>query len=125
MHDFVHYFPELKLCIELSELLSAIFLKSWGMDGLPDDWRWVNVVPVFEKNKKEEPDNYRPASLISITGKIQEHIKADRHLEKNEVITRSQTNLISLLDWVSSLVDRGNVVDIVYVDFSKAFDMIS
>jgi len=35
------------------------------------------------------------------------------------------TNLISFYDWVTRLVDEGRAVDVVYLDFSKVFDMVS
>lgn len=35
------------------------------------------------------------------------------------------TNLISFYDQVTHLVDEGKAVDVVYLDFSKAFDMVS
>ena len=35
------------------------------------------------------------------------------------------TNLISFYDKVTHLVDEGKAVDVVYLDFSKAFDTIS
>ena len=35
------------------------------------------------------------------------------------------TNLISFYNWVTRLVDEGKAVDAVYLDFSKAFDMVS
>ena len=35
------------------------------------------------------------------------------------------TNLISFYYWVTRLVDEGKAVDVVYLDFSKAFDTVS
>ena len=35
------------------------------------------------------------------------------------------TNLISFYDQVAHLVDERKVVDVVYLDFSKAFDIVS
>ena len=63
-----------ELAEELSELLSIIFLKSWEMGEMQDDWRRAHVVPIFKKGKKEEPGNYRPISLTSIPGKVLEEI---------------------------------------------------
>ena len=37
----------------------------------------------------------------------------------------SLTNLISFCDQAISLVDEGKAVDRVYLDFSKAFDIVS
>ncbi|CAM5150789.1 unnamed protein product [Natator depressus] len=58
-----------------------------------------------------------------------------KHLEDNKVISNSQhgivknkscqTNLVALFDRVTSLEDREKVVDVVYLDFSKAFDTVS
>ncbi|KAK4825470.1 LOW QUALITY PROTEIN: hypothetical protein QYF61_027625, partial [Mycteria americana] len=58
-----------------------------------------------------------------------------RHVEDNQGIKPSQhgfrkgrsclTNLISFYNKVTRLVDEGKAVDVVYLDFSKAFDMVS
>ncbi|CAM4563975.1 unnamed protein product [Caretta caretta] len=36
-----------------------------------------------------------------------------------------QTNLISFFERVTDFLDKGNAVDLIYLDFSKAFDMVS
>jgi len=56
------------------------------------------------------------------------------HVKDNQEIRTSQngfmkgrtclTNLISFYDQVTHLVDEGKTVDVVYLDFSKAFDTI-
>ena len=133
-HNELHPRVIKELVEELSEPLSIIFVKSWKTGEVPDDWRRANV-PIFKKHKKEEPGNYRPVSLASIPGEILEQIIKNsicKHLENNAVITRSQhgfvknkscqTNLISFFDQVTSLVNCGNAVDRIYLDFSKAFD---
>ena len=85
---------------------------------------------------KEDPRNYRPVSMTSLPGKIMEQIissETARHLWDNQGIRPSQyectkgrscvTNLISFYDRVTCLVDEGKkTVDVVYLDFSNAFD---
>ncbi|KAK4811175.1 hypothetical protein QYF61_019806 [Mycteria americana] len=122
---------------ELAEVftkpLSIIYQQSWLTGDVPVDWRLAN-----KKGRKEDPGNYRPVSLTSVPGKLMEQIilsALTRHVENNQGIKPSQhgfrkgrsclTNLISFYDKVTRLVDEGKAVDVVYLDFSKAFDTIS
>ena len=59
-----------ELAGEISEPLAIIFEKSWRTGEVPMDWRRANVVPIFKKGKKEVPNNYRPVSLTSVPGKV-------------------------------------------------------
>jgi len=41
------------------------------------DWKTVYVTPVFRRSKKEDPDNYRPVSLTSVSGNLTDHRKEE------------------------------------------------
>ncbi|KAK4820687.1 hypothetical protein QYF61_003607 [Mycteria americana] len=122
----------------LTKPLSIIYQQSWLTGEVPADWRLANVTHIFKKGRKEDPGNYRPVSLTSVPGKLMEQIilsAITRHVENNQGIKPSQhgfrkgrsclTNLISFYDKVTHLVDEGKAVDVVYLDFSKAFDTVS
>ncbi|KAK4824879.1 hypothetical protein QYF61_021086, partial [Mycteria americana] len=126
---------------ELAEVLtqpfSIIYQQSWLTGEVPVDWRLANVTPMYKRGQKEDPGNYRPVSLTSVPGKLMEQIilsAITRHVENNQGIKPSQhgfrkgrsclTNLISFYDKVTHLMDEGKAVDVVCLDFSKAFDTV-
>jgi len=95
------------------------------------------VMPIYKKGQKEDQGNYRPVSLTSVLGKIMEWSilsALTRHVKDNQGIRPRQhgfmkgrsclTNLISCYDQVTCLVDEEKAVDVIYLDFSKAFDTV-
>jgi len=72
--DGIHVRVLRELGEELAKPLSIIYQQSWLTGEVPDNWRLANVMPVYKKGWKEDPGNYRPASLTSIPGKIMEQI---------------------------------------------------
>ncbi|GAB0186403.1 mitochondrial enolase superfamily member 1 [Grus japonensis] len=121
----------------IARLLSIIFERSWRTGEVPEDWKKANVTLVFKNGKKEDVGNYRPVSLTSIPGKMVEQLilgVINKHVEEKKVFRSGQhgftkgksclTNLIAFYDGMTSWVDEGRAVDVVYLDFSKAFDTI-
>ncbi|CAM4679320.1 unnamed protein product [Lepidochelys kempii] len=122
----------------IAEPLAIIFENSCQLGKIPDDWKKAYVVPIFKKGKKEDPGNDRPVSLTSVPGKIMEQVLKEsilKHLEERKVIRNSQhgftkgkscmTNLIAFYDEITGSVDEGKAVDMLFLDFSKAFDTVS
>ncbi|CAM5114789.1 unnamed protein product, partial [Eretmochelys imbricata] len=127
-----------ELAAVIAEPLAIIFENSWRTGEVPDDWKKANVVPIFKKGKKEDPGNYRPVSLTSVPRKIMEQVLKEsilKHLHERKVIRNSQhgftkgrsclTNLIAFYHEITGSVDEGKAVDVLFLDFSKAFDTVS
>ena len=117
--------------------LATIMRRSLEEGTVPKDWKTANVTPIYKKGNKSSPGNYRPVSLTSVCGRILESIIKDEvvdHLERNKLIKKSQhgfmrgksctSNLLAFLDKVTAAVDNGEAVDVVYLDFAKAFDKV-
>jgi hypothetical protein len=130
-----------KLLYELRQHLSGPLTKIFNLSiqtGIvPQDWRDANVTPLHKKGSKTKAENYRPVSLTSVIGKMLESTVKEaivRHLEKHKLIKSSQhgftkgksclTNLLIFFEEVTKELDEGNDVDLVYLDFSKAFDKV-
>eukprot|EP00057_Strongylocentrotus_purpuratus_P009185 XP_011663659.1 PREDICTED: RNA-directed DNA polymerase from mobile element jockey-like [Strongylocentrotus purpuratus] len=121
----------------LAEPLAVIFNKSIQEGRVPDGWKEANVTAIYKKGKATSPGNYRPVSLTSVICKIMESILRDHimsFMDEKKILTDHQhgfrsgrscaTQLISVLDSWTSMLDEGGGVDVAYLDFSKAFDSV-
>ena len=121
----------------ISKPLSILFNKSLTVGKVPSDWKCANVTPIFKKGDKSNPGNYRPISLTSVVCKLMETIIRDnivKFLEENDIMNDSQhgfrnkrsclTNLLDFFHYVFDVYDESKAVDIVYLDFQKAFDKV-
>ena len=101
------------------------------------DWRKANVAPIFKKGPRYIPGNYRPVSLTSIACKLLEGMIRDYIQDfsnDNGIISSNQhgfmknrsfqTNLVTVYEEVSCHLDKGRPVDVVYLDFARAFDTV-
>ena len=117
--------------------LTILFNKCYEEGKIPDDWKRANVTCIFKKGSKSDPGNYRPVSLTSIIGKIAEKFVKNAmydFLQNQKFFTDNQygfrtkkscvTQLIEVMDDLTEYIDNYEDVDIIYLDFMKAFDKV-
>ena len=117
--------------------LCVIFNKSLQEGRLPESWKDAHVTPIHKKGKKPTPGNYRPVSLTSVVGKMMESIVRDQlvhHMMSNGLFCDAQhgfvpgrscmTQLLVTMELWSEILDSGCPVDVIYLDFSNAFDTV-
>ncbi|MEL7307906.1 MAG: reverse transcriptase family protein, partial [Pseudomonadota bacterium] len=105
---------------------------------VPDEWKCGIIVPVYKgKGSKVECKSYRPISLTCVFSKVLERLLKTvitNHLISNNLLNSSQhgflarrsclTNLLSFFETLTDAVDQKLCADVVYLDFSRAFDTI-
>ena len=129
----------LKSCAAtLAYPLYIIFQKSLLGGQLPSDWKESVVTPIFKSKTRSDPLNYRPVSLTSVVCcKTMERLLSAHimdYLETNSIIKGEQfgfrrgrsteDQLLLTYASISRLVDAGMLVDLVLLDFNKAFDVV-
>lgn len=122
----------------LSFYLETIFNKSLETSTLPCDWLRAKVVPIFKSGNRLQINNYRPVSLTSSCCKVMEHIVAKhiiQFLDSNSFLYPRQhgfraglsttTQLVETFHDFASAMNSKQQIDVISIDFSKAFDRVS
>lgn len=126
-----------ELSKELSIPLSKLYNKSIETGKIPGDWKSAEVTAIFKKGTRSEPGNYRPVSLTCIACKVLESCVRDAivsHFTENKLYADCQhgfrkkrscvTQLLLVMEEFSDMMDKGQDIDVVYLDFKKAFDSV-
>ena len=95
-------------------------------------------MPLFKGGIHSNPSNYRPISMTSICSKTLERIVTSQlydYLNNHNLLSPVQfgfraglsvtDQLLLTYEYVSSHVDSGMAVDVLYFDYSKAFDVVN
>ena len=112
-----------------------LFRKCVHSGTIPRVWKEANVVALHKKGPKNVAANYIPVSLTCIISKIYEKFVRNHILAHIEGHISSQqhgfvggrsclSNLLETVDIILDMLDEGAPVDLLYFDFSKAFDTV-
>ena len=126
--------------VVISEILSPLtyVLNLSISNGIfPEILKIANVTPLYKKDDPMIFSNYRPVSLLCALSKILEKVMYDRlndFLNEFDIIFKYQFGfrkgystylaLTVLMDKLAKSMENGDYVVGVFLDFSKAFDMV-
>ena len=118
------------------EALTELFKSCYECGKLPNIWKTANVTALHKKGDKNDAKNYRPISLTCILSKVFEKILRNHLLDHFAPHVKYQqhgflpgksclSNLLDCMNTVYDIMEDGSDVDILYLDFMKAFDSVS
>ena len=137
----IEYMPSfiLKDVIEKIPLqLTYLFNQSMSLGMFPESWAVAIVTPIPKAGNPHLATNWRPISIIPLIGKLMEKMCNSllmRHLEFHSLLCdeqygfrpkRSTSNAI--FNFLKNIIDEINnrkIVGAIYLDFSKAFDLVN
>ena len=103
----------------------------------PDRWRIARTTPIYKSGAKDDTNNYRPISILSVLSKLYAKIAYDQHidfLQSTKKLTQNQftfrrlhstsTSLIGLSDHWYSNNDNKKASFVFFLDLKKAFDTV-
>lgn len=119
------------LCHPLTKLYN-LALRS---NTFPSMWKVGRVCPIFKKGSKEDITNYRPITILSNFSKVFESVLYARiyvsispaiNCRQHGFVSRRSTvtNLVCFTQFLAESLDNNCQVDVVFTDFSRAFDSI-
>ena len=117
--------------------LAVIFNQCIEQGVFPDDLKIGKVVPIFFKSGKEDPENYRPTSILSAFARIFERLLCQqlyKYFTDNYLRGYTQWGFRSIHSTINALqksinnwllnIERGKTNAVILLDLKKAFDTV-
>ena len=128
----------LKRCKKsISKPIYILWKKSLESGKVPQVLKHGLITPIFKKGSKGDPANYRPVTLTSHLIKVFERVLASKIMDFMETYNKFNTHqhgfrkgrscLSQLLQHRSEILEGladGAQVDVIYLDYAKAFDKV-
>ena len=117
--------------------LKMMWAESFENGTIPPSLKNQFITPVYKKGNKTDPANYRPVSITSHLIKIFERVIRNHlvsFIEENGLMNKNQhgfrkqksclTQLLDHIDHIFNCLNSGEEVDVIYLDYAKAFDKV-
>ena len=117
--------------------LTMIFNSCSRLGTFPDRWKIARMTPIYKSGAKDDTNNYRPISILSVLSKLYEKIAYDQlidFLQSKKKLTPNQfafrrlhstiTSLIGVSDHWYSNIDNKKANFALFLDLKKAFDTV-
>ena len=128
----------LKACKKvLCKPLYILWRKCLDLGVTPESLKIAHITPIFKDGHQGVASNYRPIALTSHLIKIFEKVVRNnitKYLEDNHLFNTSQhgfrrrhsclSQLLNHFENIISRLEELNNVDVIYLDFAKAFDKV-
>ena len=126
-----------KVLKELGPVFTHLFQQSIDTGEIPKECSLTNSCPLFKKSNRSLACNYRPVSLTCVPCKLLEHIVCSNfmaHLDEYKLLSDRQhafrkghtcsceTQLTTVINDWSKILDNRGQVDTFILDFENAFD---
>lgn len=117
--------------------LADLFNLSLSTCSIPPIWKCARVTPLFKGGDPSDLNNYRPISIICTIAKIFEKLvfnQLSEYINHGNILSPFQsgfrpnfsttTALLKFTNDVFSSFDGGQLTGAIFIDLSKAFDMV-
>ena len=124
-------------CI-LSSPLATIFNTSVRSGTFPDKLKTSKITPIFKASEDNDPNNYRPISILSVFNRIFEKLMYNRliqFIEHNKLLNNAQYGVRTGHSTTQAVLDVVNTIHnnmdyrlfscAVFIDLQKAFDSVN
>lgn len=127
-----------QIIFSISHILAFIFNMCLSEGVFPDELKVGIVKPLFKKDSRNDPNNYRPITLLNTFSKVFEKIIKCRllcYLEKMNFLDKRQFGFVknsstekALTSFLTPLLqglNNNSKVSAIFIDFTKAFDTVN
>ena len=119
------------------ELLYILFNKLYDDGIFPSSWAEGVIIPIFKKGERNDTNNYRGITLLSILGKVFTIIlnkRLTKWSEDNKLVSENKAgfrkgfqtfdHIFTLQTLARSYLKGNKKLYVCFVDFKKAYDLV-